>query len=90
MGRHLNTPMGSSGKVVIAGAGIIGISCAHYLSEAGFEVTVIDRGKAGGACSRANCGYVCPISLSLEVQTEPGPLAMDVAVRETVYASPSS
>jgi D-amino-acid dehydrogenase len=47
-------------KVVVAGAGIIGIACAHYLNEAGFEVVIFDRGKAGGACSRANCGYICP------------------------------
>ena len=80
MGRHLNTPMGSSGKVVIAGAGIIGISCAHYLSEAGFEVTVIDRGKAGGACSRANCGYVCPS----HILPLTGPGAIGVALKSIV------
>lgn len=46
--------------VVVVGAGIIGIACAHYLSKAGYQVTLIDRGTVGGACSFGNCGYVCP------------------------------
>ena len=45
--------------VVIVGGGIIGIACAHYLSEAGRQVTVIDQGSIGGACSMGNCGYIC-------------------------------
>ena len=44
----------------IVGGGVIGIACAHYLNQAGYEVTVIDRSSIGGACSHANCGYVCP------------------------------
>ena len=48
--------MGAEEKVIVVGGGIVGIACAHYLSEAGFAVTVIDKGKIGGACSRANCG----------------------------------
>jgi D-amino-acid dehydrogenase len=47
-------------SVTIVGAGIVGIACAHYLHKAGFLVRVIDRGTAGGACSHANCGYICP------------------------------
>jgi D-amino-acid dehydrogenase len=64
-------------KVVIAGAGIIGIACAHYLNKAGFEVVIFDRGKAGGACSRANCGYICPSHIP--PLTEPG--AIGVALK---------
>jgi D-amino-acid dehydrogenase len=45
--------------VVIVGGGIIGIACAHYLTEAGMKVTVIDRGSMAGACSQGNCGYIC-------------------------------
>lgn len=44
---------------VIVGGGIIGIACAHYLSEAGMKVTVIDKGLIAGACSQGNCGYIC-------------------------------
>ena len=45
--------------IVIVGGGIIGIACAHYLTEAGRQVTVIDRGSMAGACSAGNCGYIC-------------------------------
>ncbi|GAB4151272.1 MAG: FAD-dependent oxidoreductase [Planctomycetaceae bacterium] len=57
-------------SVLIVGAGIVGIACAHYLSQAGFRVTVIDQGTIAGACSHANCGYICP-SHVLPL-TEPG------------------
>ena len=61
---------------MIAGAGIIGIACAHYLNEAGFEVVIFDRAKAGGACSRANCGYICPSHIP--PLTEPGAIGLDL------------
>lgn len=47
-------------RVVIVGAGVIGIACAHYLARAGFRVTVIDKGAIAGACSSSNCGFICP------------------------------
>lgn len=56
--------------VIVVGSGIIGIACAHYLSRAGLRVTVIDQGTIGNACSRGNCGYICP-SHVLPL-TEPG------------------
>lgn len=48
-------------KVVILGAGVIGITSAYYLAEAGHEVTVIDR-QAGPALetSFANAGEISP------------------------------
>lgn len=59
-----------SESVVVVGAGVIGIACAHYLSKAGFQVTVIDQSTIGNACSSGNCGYICP-SHVLPL-TEPG------------------
>lgn len=59
-----------SKKIVIVGGGIIGVSSAWYLAKAGHEVTVVDRGTIGGACSAGNCGLVCP-SHVLPL-TEPG------------------
>jgi D-amino-acid dehydrogenase len=59
--------------VLIVGAGIIGIACAHYLSSAGLRVTVIDQGRVAGGCSHGNCGYICP-SHVLPL-TEPGAIA---------------
>jgi D-amino-acid dehydrogenase len=50
----------SESTVVIIGGGVIGLSCAHYLHEAGFKVTVIDQNKMGSGSSYANCGYICP------------------------------
>ena len=50
----------SADRVIIVGAGHIGIACAHYLNAEGYDVTVIDQGRIGGACSSANCGYIVP------------------------------
>lgn len=61
-------------RVLIVGGGIIGISCAHYLHHAGLQVTVIDRKGIAGACSHANCGYICP-SHVLPL-TEPGAIKL--------------
>lgn len=47
-------------KVIIIGGGIIGLSSAFYLQEAGFDVTVIDRTDMLQGCSYGNAGYVCP------------------------------
>jgi len=49
----------TSEHVVIVGGGVVGIACAHYLSEAGAKVTVIEKNTLAGACSQGNCGYIC-------------------------------
>ncbi|WP_274626928.1 D-amino acid dehydrogenase [Arvimicrobium flavum] len=48
-------------KVLILGSGVIGVTAAHYLAEAGHEVTVVDR-QTGPALetSFANAGEVSP------------------------------
>ena len=46
--------------ILILGGGVIGVACAHYLHQAGYQVTVIDQHTIAGACSHGNCGYVCP------------------------------
>lgn len=51
---------GNQETVLIIGAGIIGIACAHFLSKAGYRVTVIDKGTIAGACSHGNCGHILP------------------------------
>ncbi len=41
--------------VAVLGAGVVGVTTAHYLSAAGHEVTVIDRENAvAQGCSYAN------------------------------------
>ena len=47
-------------KVVILGGGVIGLSSAYYLQEAGHQVTVIDQNDILNNCSYGNAGYVCP------------------------------
>jgi D-amino-acid dehydrogenase len=48
-------------KVLVLGAGVIGVTTAYYLNEAGHEVTVLDR-QAGPAMetSFANAGEISP------------------------------
>ncbi len=48
-------------RILILGAGVIGVTSAWYLTEAGHEVTVIDRqAQAGMETSFANAGQVSP------------------------------
>ena len=48
-------------KIAVLGAGVIGVTTAHYLAKAGHEVTVIDR-QTGPALetSYANAGEISP------------------------------
>lgn len=69
-------------SIVVVGAGVIGIACAHYLSKEGFKVTVIDRDRVASQCSHANCGYICPSHVP--PLTEPG--AIGVAVKSLFNA----
>ena len=47
-------------RTVIVGGGAIGVACAHYLAEEGFEVTLVERDEVGRGCSFANAGLICP------------------------------
>ena len=48
-------------KVVIVGAGIIGLNCAYYLNKKGVEVTVLDQGDV---CSGASSKNACCVAIS--------------------------
>jgi D-amino-acid dehydrogenase len=50
----------SGKKVVVIGAGMIGLCCAYYLNKKGFQVTVLDNGDGSDNCSYGNAGYFCP------------------------------
>src|SRR5947199_7594984 len=50
----------SNQSVVVIGGGVIGASCAYFLSRAGYEVTIVDRGQFGKGCSHGNCGFISP------------------------------
>ncbi len=48
-------------KIIVLGSGVVGVTSAWYLAQAGHEVTVIDRQpEAGMETSFANAGQVSP------------------------------
>lgn len=47
-------------KVIIIGAGIVGMSTAYYLSKTGFDVEIVDQTDGNNNCSFGNAGYVAP------------------------------
>lgn len=48
------------GKVIVIGAGIIGLSTAYYLQQEGWEVTIIEKGDLSDNCSFGNAGMLVP------------------------------
>jgi glycine/D-amino acid oxidase-like deaminating enzyme len=53
--------------VIVIGAGVVGACCAHYLSQAGLRVAVIDRGNVASGTTGAGEGNI------LVSDKEPGP-----------------
>lgn len=47
-------------KVGIIGGGIIGLSAAYYLAQAGHHVSIIDQGNFSEGCSYGNAGMIVP------------------------------
>jgi D-amino-acid dehydrogenase len=47
-------------RVVVIGAGVVGLACAYELRRQGAEVLVLDRAQVGEGASRGNTGWVCP------------------------------
>lgn len=47
-------------RVVVIGGGAIGLCCAREISRQGGEVTVVERGRCGGATSLRNAGQIVP------------------------------
>jgi D-amino-acid dehydrogenase len=47
-------------RAVVVGGGAIGVACAHHLAQAGFDVTILERGEIAGGCSFANAGLIVP------------------------------
>lgn len=55
--------MAKQKKIIIIGGGIIGLSCAYFLTKSGHQVTVIDQSKMNGGASYVNAGYLSPSHL---------------------------
>jgi len=47
-------------KIVVVGAGIVGVCSASYLLRDGHEVVLVDRGEPGDGCSKGNAGALSP------------------------------
>jgi len=47
-------------KVAIIGGGIIGLSSAYYLTQAGHQVTIIEQSDLKDGCSFGNAGMIVP------------------------------
>ncbi len=54
---------GAAQKVVVIGAGIVGLACASYLRRDGHAVTLVDRLPPGEGCSFGNAGGLSPGSV---------------------------
>jgi D-amino-acid dehydrogenase len=45
---------------LVIGGGSVGVCIAYFLSRRGREVTVVDQGQVGAACSYGNAGVIAP------------------------------
>ncbi|MGA9856827.1 MAG: FAD-dependent oxidoreductase [Solirubrobacteraceae bacterium] len=64
-------------RVIVAGAGAVGLCVAEALSARGAEVVVLEAGRVGGGASAGNAGWITP-SLSIPV---PAPGVLSTSVR---------
>jgi D-amino-acid dehydrogenase len=67
-----------AGNAVIVGGGLIGAASAYYLTQHGWQVTILDRSGFGMGCSHGNCGFVSPSHVL--------PLAVPGAVRKALWS----
>jgi len=45
-------------RVVVVGAGVVGLSCAYYLARRGADVVVLERDRIGAGASSGNAGTI--------------------------------
>jgi len=66
-----------SKQVVIVGGGLVGLSSALFLTQAGADVTIIDSDALGSGAARGNAGFLC----TAIVEPLPAPGAIGNALR---------
>jgi D-amino-acid dehydrogenase len=60
----MRTQIPPGGRLVVVGAGIVGVCCAIELAEAGYQVELIDRAEPGKTGpSKANAGHIADASI---------------------------
>ena len=52
--------MSDRADVIVVGGGIVGMSCAYYLQQAGRKVSIVDRGRYAEAASTGTAGLIVP------------------------------
>ena len=69
-------------KVLIIGGGVIGVTTAYYLMNAGVSVTLLERSSASGMeASAGNAGFVSPSDSFAWAS----PSALKVAIKSLIY-----
>ena len=63
--------------VLVIGGGVVGLACAHYLSQAGRAVRLIEKDRIGAGASSGNCGLVFVSDIV--------PLCVPGAVRKEIF-----
>ncbi len=64
-------------KATVIGGGVIGLSTALYLSEEGWDVTILERDNLTDNCSFGNMGYLSPSHFAPLAQ--PGVISQGIA-----------
>ena len=64
--------------IVVVGGGVVGLSLAYYLSRAGAEVTVFERGALGTGCTWGSAGWISP--------SEAAPVIGPDAIHQAVHS----
>lgn len=54
----MTDPLPRTADAVVVGAGIVGAACAHYLSQAGLRILVLDQGPVSGGTTGAGEGNI--------------------------------
>jgi D-amino-acid dehydrogenase len=57
---QISSPSGRTGGALVIGGGVVGLCSAYYLSQSGWQVTVIDRTDLSDSCSYGNLGMIVP------------------------------
>jgi D-amino-acid dehydrogenase len=63
--------------VLVVGGGVIGLACAHYLSDAGRQVRILEQNRIGRGASHGNCGLIYTSDLI--------PLCFPGAIRQELW-----